>query len=52
MQFDDYARSFNARGEMFRIAAINPNKLEYPISLERVASGRDYTACGKKFFIK
>lgn len=52
MQFDDYARTFNARGEIFRIAAINLNRLEYPISLERVASGRDYTACSKKFLIK
>lgn len=38
----DYGRAFKARGETFRIMAINPNRPKYPISVERVADGRGF----------
>ena len=38
----DYGRTFKARGEMFRIVAINPNRPKYPISVERVSDGRGF----------
>lgn len=38
----DYGRIFKARGETFRIAAINPNRPKYPISVERVADNRGF----------
>lgn len=38
----DYGRTFRARGEIFRITAINPNRPKYPISVERVADGRGF----------
>ena len=34
--------SVKARGEVFRIVAINPNRPKYPISVERVADGRGF----------
>ena len=38
----DHGRTFNSSGEMFRIAAINPNRPKYPISAERVSDGRGF----------
>jgi len=38
----DHGRTFKARNETFRIAAINPNRPKYPISVERVADGRGF----------
>lgn len=38
----DYGRTFKARGEMFTIVAINPNRPKYPISVERVSDGRGF----------
>lgn len=38
----DHGRIFRARGETFRITAINPNRPKYPISVERVADGRGF----------
>jgi len=38
----DYGRAFTARGETFRVMAINPNRPKYPISVERVADGRGF----------
>jgi len=38
----DHGRTFKARGEVFRIVAINPNRPKYPISVERVADGRGF----------
>jgi len=38
----DYGRIFEARGETFRIAAINPNRPKYPVSVERLADGRGF----------
>ncbi|MBL6841471.1 MAG: hypothetical protein ISQ84_04870 [Pelagibacterales bacterium] len=38
----DYGKTFRARGDMFRITAINPNRPKYPISVERVADGRGF----------
>lgn len=38
----DYGRAFRARGEIFRITAINPNRPKYPISVERVSDGRGF----------
>ena len=38
----DYGRAFKARGETFRVMAINPNRPKYPISVERVADGRGF----------
>jgi hypothetical protein len=38
----DYGRTFKARGEMFRIVAINPNRPKYPISVERVSDARGF----------
>jgi hypothetical protein len=38
----DHGRTFKARGETFRIAAINPNRPKYPISVERIADGRGF----------
>jgi len=42
MEPSDYGRTFRARGEIFRITAINPNRPKYPISVERVADGRGF----------
>ena len=42
LELSDYGRSFRARGEMYRIIAINPNRPKYPISVERVADGRGF----------
>jgi len=42
LKSSDYGRTFKARGEIFRIAAINPNRPKYPISVERVADGRGF----------
>jgi hypothetical protein len=38
----DYGRAFKARGETFRVMAINPNRPKYPISVERVVDGRGF----------
>ena len=38
----DYGRIFRARGEAFRITALNPNRPKYPISVERVTDGRGF----------
>lgn len=38
----DYGRAFKARGETFRVMAINPNRPKYPISVERIADGRGF----------
>ncbi len=38
----DHSRTFKARGEVFRIMAINPNRPKYPISVERVADNRGF----------
>jgi len=38
----DYGRTFKARGEMYRVVAINPNRPKYPISVERVSDGRGF----------
>ena len=37
LQPSDYGRNFIARGDRFRIVAINPNRPKYPISVERVS---------------
>lgn len=42
LKSSDHGRIFKARGETFRIAAINPNRPKYPISVERVADGRGF----------
>lgn len=42
LKSSDHGRTFKARGEVFRIAAINPNRPKYPISVERVADGRGF----------
>ena len=38
----DFGRVFSARGEMFKIVAINPNRPKYPISVELVQDGRGF----------
>ncbi len=42
LESSDYSRTFLARGDTFRITAINPNRPKYPISVERVADGRAF----------
>ena len=38
----DYGHTFRSKDELFRIAAINPNRPKYPISAERVSDGRGF----------
>ncbi|MBG6148631.1 hypothetical protein IWQ51_006797 [Labrenzia sp. EL_142] len=42
LKSSDHGKTFETRGEVFRIAAINPNRPKYPISVERVADGRGF----------
>lgn len=38
----DYGRTFRSQGELFRIAALAPNRPKYPVSAERVSDGQGF----------